>query len=139
MEPAAAASLAFSPSVLSANSMVVVPVFMLAVLVAALLLLRRLLEQDRGISSAEKYREVPFESSNPPKGVGKGRIGFQYLGYLIAFMSLEPAVVLIAFAAAAPGALVGRVLELYLIMIAAYAPLLAYGLREAKRVSAWGL
>jgi len=139
VEPAAAASLAFSPSVLSANSMVIVPAFMLAVLVGVLLLLRKLLEQKREISSAEKYREVPFESSNPPKGVGKGRIGFQYLGYLIAFMSLEPAVVLIAFAAAAPQYLAGRVLELYLIMIAVYAPLLVYGLREAKRVASWNL
>ncbi|MGC8556078.1 MAG: NADH-quinone oxidoreductase subunit A, partial [Conexivisphaera sp.] len=117
------ASTAFNPYVLSANSMVVIPMFMLALLVAVLALLRKLIEQPREISSAEKYREVPFESSNPPRGVGKGRIGFQYLGYLIAFMSLEPAVVLIAFAAAAPQYLVGRVLELYLILVAAYAPL----------------
>ncbi len=131
------ASLAFSPYVLSANSMVVVPMVILALLVGALLLLRKLLEQSREISSKEKYREVPFESSNPPRGVGKGRVGFQYLGYLIAFMSLEPAVVLIAFAAAAPEYLVGRVLELYLVLVAVYAPLLVYGLREAKRVSEW--
>ncbi|MGC9116257.1 MAG: NADH-quinone oxidoreductase subunit A [Conexivisphaera sp.] len=131
------ASTAFNPYVLSANSMVVVPMFMLALLVAVLALLRKLIEQPREISSAEKYREVPFESSNPPRGVGKGRIGFQYLGYLIAFMSLEPAVVLIAFAAAAPQYLVGRVLELYLILVAAYAPLMVYGLREARRVAAW--
>jgi NADH-quinone oxidoreductase subunit A len=135
----AMASLAFSPYVLSANSMIVVPVFMLAVLIGALVLLRKLLEQNREISSREKYREVPFESSNPPKGVGKGRLGFQYLGYLIAFMSLEPAVILIAFVAAAPEYLVGRVLELYLILVAVYAPLLVYGLREAKRVAQWYL
>jgi NADH-quinone oxidoreductase subunit A len=135
----AMASLAFSPYVLSANSMIVVPVFMLAVLIGALVLLRKLLEQNREISSREKYREVPFESSNPPKGVGKGRLGFQYLGYLIAFMSLEPAVVLIAFIAAAPEYLISRVLELYLILVAVYAPLLVYGLREAKRVAQWHL
>lgn len=133
------ASLAFSPYVLSANSMIVVPVFMLVVLIGALVLLRKLLEQNREISSREKYREVPFESSNPPKGVGKGRLGFQYLGYLIAFMSLEPAVVLIAFIAAAPEYLISRVLELYLILVAVYAPLLVYGLREAKRVAQWHL
>ncbi|PMP97693.1 MAG: NADH-quinone oxidoreductase subunit A [Nitrososphaera sp.] len=124
---------------LSANSMIVVPVFMLVVLIGALVLLRKLLEQNREISSREKYREVPFESSNPPKGVGKGRLGFQYLGYLIAFMSLEPAVVLIAFIAAAPEYLISRVLELYLILVAVYAPLLVYGLREAKRVAQWHL
>ncbi|MGC9076343.1 MAG: NADH-quinone oxidoreductase subunit A [Conexivisphaera sp.] len=135
----AMASLAFSPYVLSANSMIVVPVFMLVVLIGALVLLRKLLEQNREISSREKYREVPFESSNPPKGVGKGRLGFQYLGYLIAFMSLEPAVVLIAFIAAAPEYLISRVLELYLILVAVYAPLLVYGLREAKRVAQWHL
>lgn len=133
------ASLPFSPYVLSANSMVVVPVFVLAVLIGALVLLRKLLEQSADVSSKERYREVPFESSNPPKGVGKGRLGFQYLGYLIAFMSLEPAIVLIIFVAAAPGYLVGRVLELYLVLLAVYAPLLAFGLREAKRVAQWYL
>ena len=129
--------IAYNPYVLAANSLVIVPIVILAVLVATILLLRMLLRAPWRVDNVEPYKYVPFESSNPPRGVGRSRLSFQYLGYLIMFLSVEPAVVLLTFLTAASRYSSSDALLLYLILIAVFAPLLAYGAYVSKRVDEW--
>ncbi len=123
---------------MSANSFVIIPTVIFAVLVATMLLLRTLLRSDKRVDNVELYKYVPFESSNPPRGTGKSRLTFQYLGYLVMFLSVEPAVVLLTFLTVAPRSYSGDLLMLYLILVAVFAPTIAFGAYVAKRVHEWG-
>lgn len=130
-------SIAYSPLVLAANSFIIVPTIILAVLVGTILLLRMLLRPASYIESKEPYKYKLFESSNPPRGVGKSRLSYQYFGYLIMFLAVEPAVVLLTFLASAPSEYSRNLLLLYLVMVAVFAPLLAYGAYVSKRIEEW--
>ncbi|MDP8002667.1 MAG: NADH-quinone oxidoreductase subunit A [Caldisphaera sp.] len=130
-------SIAYNPLVLAANAMIIVPILVLLLLVAVIYLLKWLLKASYEIEKTEPYKKVPFESSNPPKGVGKGRMTFQYFGYLIMFLAMEPAVVLLTFIAVSPKELISKTILLYLVLILVFAPLLAYAAYEAKRVKNW--
>jgi len=132
-------SIAYSPLVLAANSFIIVPMIILALLVGVIVLLRVALRARTDIERHEPYKYLPFESSNPPRGVGKSRITFQYFGYLIMFLAVEPMVVLLTFLTAASRSYSGDLLLLYLILVAVLAPLLAYGAYVSKRVSEWGV
>ncbi|MGC9209842.1 MAG: NADH-quinone oxidoreductase subunit A [Acidilobus sp.] len=132
-------SIAYSPLVLAANSFIIVPMIILAVLVGTILLIRIALRASERIDRVEPYKYLPFESSNPPRGVGKSRLTFQYFGYLIMFLALEPAVVLLTFVAAASRGYTGDLLTLYLILVAVFAPLIAYGAYVSKKVNQWGV
>lgn len=130
-------SIAYSPLVLAANSLIIVPAAILALLVGTILLLRIVIRSSRHVESKEPYKYKLFESSNPPRGVGKSRLSFQYFGYLIMFLAVEPAVVLLTFLSSAPSSYDHYLLILYLVMIAVFAPLLAYGARVSKRINEW--
>ncbi|WP_427970791.1 NADH-quinone oxidoreductase subunit A [Acidilobus sp.] len=130
-------SIAYSPLVLAANSFIIVPTIILAVLVGTILLLRMLLRPAGYIESKEPYKYKLFESSNPPRGVGKSRLSYQYFGYLIMFLAVEPAVVLLTFLASAPSEYSRDLLLLYLVMVAVFAPLLAYGAYVSRRIGEW--
>lgn len=132
-------SIAYSTIVLAANSFVIVPTVILALLVGTILLLRIALKARSQVERLEPYKYLPFESSNPPRGVGKSRLSFQYFGYLIMFLAVEPAVVLLTFLATASRGYSGDLLLLYLILVAVFAPLIAYGAYVSKRVSNWGV
>jgi NADH-quinone oxidoreductase subunit A len=123
--------------VLAANSFIIVPTIILAVLVGTILLLRMLLRPAGYIESKEPYKYKLFESSNPPRGVGKSRLSYQYFGYLIMFLAVEPAVVLLTFLASAPSEYSRDLLLLYLVMVAVFAPLLAYGAYVSRRIGEW--
>ncbi|ADL18790.1 NADH-quinone oxidoreductase subunit A [Acidilobus saccharovorans 345-15] len=122
---------------LAANSFIIVPTIILAVLVGTILLLRMLLRPAGYIESKEPYKYRLFESSNPPRGVGKSRLSYQYFGYLIMFLAVEPAVVLLTFLASAPSEYSRDLLLLYLVMVAVFAPLLAYGAYVSRRIEEW--
>ncbi|MGC9112016.1 MAG: NADH-quinone oxidoreductase subunit A [Acidilobus sp.] len=122
---------------LAANSFIIVPTIILAVLVGTILLLRMLLRPAGYIESKEPYKYKLFESSNPPRGVGKSRLSYQYFGYLIMFLAVEPAVVLLTFLASAPSEYSRDLLLLYLVMVAVFAPLLAYGAYVSRRIGEW--
>lgn len=130
-------SIAYSPLVLAANSFIIVPAIILAVLVGTILLLKMILRPQEYIERREPYKYVPFESSNPPRGVGKARVSYQYLGYLIMFLAVEPAIVLLTFLASAPQQYSHDMLLLYLVLVGVFAPLLAYGAWASKRINEW--
>lgn len=130
-------SIAYNPFVITANSMIVVPIVVFLLLVAVIYLLKWLLKADPSIEKTEPYKKLPFESANPPKGVGKGKVSFQYFGYLVMFLAMEPAVVLLTFITVVPKTLISHALLLYIILVLVFSPLLAYAAHESKKIRDW--
>lgn len=118
---------------------IALPMTLLIVLLAAIYGLRALLRPAEGESRAEPWKEARFESGNPEKGEARARVSMQYLGYLIIFLAVEPALILLALALAAPKELVGRLGLLYAAMVLVYAPFMVYAVKEAGRVEEWVL
>ncbi len=127
------------PLVKSALTLMILPLILTLVLAGVIYFLRILTLQSREIEEAEKYKYERFEAGNPPKGEARKKVSMQYLGYLIIFLAVEPAVILVALALAAPRSMIDSLLYLYAVFIAVYTPLLVYALREARRVEAWTL
>jgi len=117
--------------------LIVVPAIVAAATIAAILFLRLITSGRPDVESLERFKYERYEAGNPPKGDPRKKITMQYLGFLILFLGVEPAVILLAIAIAAPRELLPRVAALYAFLIIVYAPLLYYGLREARRIEAW--
>ncbi|WP_460123315.1 NADH-quinone oxidoreductase subunit A [Stetteria hydrogenophila] len=128
-----------SPMVRALAAFVAVPLALLLLLLATVYVLRVILSPSREVAGLEPRREARYEAGNPEKGEARTRVSMQYLGYLIIFLAVEPAVILLALALAAPRGLVGRLGLLYTAIVLVYAPFLAYALREARRVERWTL
>ena len=129
------------PLVKEVSALFVVPFIILIILIGAVWLLKLILTPRPEVIEVERLRYERYEAGNPPRRrePAKTRLPMQYLGYLIIFLAVEPAVVLFALTLAAPKALSGALGKLYLIFIAVYAPLLYYAIREAKDVRKWFL
>ncbi len=125
------------PIAKAAAGFVVLPLVLLILLAGVVVLLRYILRESPEIEAQQPYKYARYEAGNPEKGEARARVSMQYLGYLIIFLALEPAVVLVALTMAAPGSLVKRLAELYIVMLAVYIPLLTYAVREARRIGNW--
>lgn len=121
-------------------SLVILPLVLIVLLAAVVVLIDWLTRARRDVVVQEKYRYERYEAGNPPpKSDARGKVSMQYLGYLIVFLAVEPALVVLAILLAAPRTLLGDIIKLYAVLIAVYAPLLAYALRWARRVQSWML
>ncbi len=127
------------PVVKALTSLVILPILLTAVLVIVVYFLRAITRASPQVEAEEPYKYERYEAGNPPKGEARGKVSMQYLGYLIVFLAVEPAVVVFALLLAAPQALAGSVLKLFAVLVAVYAPLLAYSISEAKRTESWML
>ncbi|MEM0377643.1 MAG: NADH-quinone oxidoreductase subunit A [Thermofilum sp.] len=54
------------------------------------LLLARILERGPG----GRFKRARYEAGNPPSGEAKARLPFQYYGYVLLYLSVEPLMVL---------------------------------------------
>ncbi len=127
------------PLVRVVAGLVVVPALVAAVTVAAILFLRLITSGRPDVEALEGFKYERYEAGNPPKGEPRRKVTMQYLGFLILFLAVEPAVILLAIALAAPRELLLRLAALYAFLIIVYAPLLYYGLKEARRIESWVL
>jgi len=124
----------------AATSLVILPVILVVLLAVVVLFIDRITRARPDIVAQEKYRYERYEAGNPPpKSEARGKVSMQYLGYLIVFLAVEPAVVIFAILLAAPKLVMGKLLWLYAALVAVYAPLLVYALRESRRVESWML
>jgi NADH-quinone oxidoreductase subunit A len=73
------------------------------------------------------------------KGEARRILSMQYFGYLVLFLALEPALILVALTLLAPSDRLLNLLAIYLILILLFTPLLVYGVRESRRVELWTL
>lgn len=124
----------------AATSLVILPVILVVLLAVVVLFIDRITRARPDIVAQEKYRYERYEAGNPPpKSEARGKVSMQYLGYLIVFLAVEPAIVIFAILLAAPEIVLGKLLWLYAALVAVYAPLLVYALRESRRVESWML
>jgi len=124
----------------ASTALVILPLILILTMALVVLILDLLTRARPDIAAREKYKYERYDAGNPPKkGDARGKISMQYLGYLIVFLAVEPAIILFAILLAAPAATLKTVLLLFAVMVAVYAPLLAYAISEAKRVESWML
>ncbi|MCE4599914.1 MAG: NADH-quinone oxidoreductase subunit A [Desulfurococcales archaeon] len=125
------------PFVRSTLSLVIIPLLLVLMLLMAIMFLRIVTATSRDVASLEKYKELRYEAGNPMKGEAKSKVSMQYFGFLVIFLAVEPAIILLAIALTVPQALTGKLLYLYGVFIAVYTPLLLYAVKEARRIEAW--
>ncbi|NOZ89431.1 MAG: hypothetical protein GXO15_05850 [Crenarchaeota archaeon] len=83
-------------------------------------------------------KEARFEAGNPPRGPGRFPALYQYLGYVLMFIALDPVFMLLFVLPSGTG----RWMEALLLSLASVAvllPPLAYALRYARRPEYWRL
>jgi NADH-quinone oxidoreductase subunit A len=128
------------PTLTLLASLVLIPTLVFALTMGLVLALRVLLSPARSLEGRERLKYERYEAGNLPRpGEARGKVSMQYLGYLIMFLAVEPAVILLAVALAAPEGLTAPLAALYLFLIAVYAPLLYYGVKASSRVEEWFL
>ena len=125
--------------VMSTLTLIILPIILVLLLAGVIYFLRIVTMQPRDIEEKEKYKYMRFEAGNPMKGEARRKVSMQYLGYLIIFLAVEPAIILLALVLAAPRELIKNLIYLYGVFIAVYAPLLVYAVRESRRVESWTL
>jgi NADH-quinone oxidoreductase subunit A len=124
----------------SATSLIVIPVILIVLLVAVVLFLEEITRARKSIEANEPWKYWRYDAANPSKDPDvRQQVSMQYLGYLVIFLAVEPAVILLAILASAPANLLGGLLKIYGLFLAVYAPLLAYAINEARKVEAWML
>jgi len=124
----------------AATSLVILPIILILVLAAVVVLIELITRASLGIAREEKYKYERYEAGNPPpRSEARGKISMQYLGYLIIFLAVEPAVILLSLLLTASNKYLGDLLWIYGLLLAVYLPLMAYAIREAKRVESWML
>lgn len=121
----------------ASTALVVLPMILFIVLLATVYALYVLLKPSREVTAAEARKEARFESGNPEKGEAKAKVSMQYLGYLIIFLAVEPALILLAIALAAPRELIGRLGLFYAVVLLVYTPFIVYAVKEASRIEKW--
>jgi NADH-quinone oxidoreductase subunit A len=124
----------------ASTSLVILPVILIAVMGLVVILLIEITRARPDIEEQEKFKYERYDAANPTKyKEARGKVSMQYLGYLIMFLAVEPAVVLLAILITAPQNLLKHVLEIYGVFLVVYAPLLYYALKESKRIESWML
>ena len=82
-------------------------------------------------------KNARYEAGNPPKGTGRGRLGFQYFGYLVLFASIEPVIIILLALAPAISVSYRKTLIDTTIIMAILLPILAYGIKIASNPRLW--
>lgn len=80
------------------------------------------------------YKRKRYEAGNPPTGEAKKRIPYQYYGYIIIYLAVEPIFVILYLL---PYIETLQAISLSLIILGIYAPALAYALIMADRLEKW--
>ena len=126
------------PMVTLITALAVIPFLVFALTVAMVLMLRVLLSPSRAVDESERLKYERYEAGNLPRPrEAKGKVSMQYLGYLILFLAVEPAVILLAVALVGAKEFTAQLAALYLFLIAVYTPLIYYGVKVSGRVEEW--
>ncbi|MGC9108413.1 MAG: NADH-quinone oxidoreductase subunit A [Infirmifilum sp.] len=106
-------------------------VVILGILAGLLVILLALL-LERG--PARPFKRLRYEAGNPPKGEAKKRIPFQYYGYLILYLGIEPLIILLYLL---PFSNLQQGLIIVGAMLLAVIPDVWWGLKLADEISLW--
>ena len=108
------------------------PLFLIAFLLFAIGLLYLIIKPTRGDIKNNRY-----EAGNLPKGEARGKMGFQYFGYIALFASIEPIIIIIFLVSPVAKSYYNQLLTLMLFTLAIIFPILVYGLRQAGKPDYW--
>jgi len=122
------------PLIKSTIGLIVLPVILILVMIGVVLFLERLTRAAQEIVAQERWKYWRYDAGNPSrdKDVRK-RLSMQYLGFLIIFLAVEPAMIILIIVSVARGALLGTVLALFGLFLALYIPLTFYAVHESER------
>jgi NADH-quinone oxidoreductase subunit A len=120
-------------------SIVVIPLAVFILTLGLVMLLAFITQSRPDVEVLERFKFLRYESGNPMKGEARRVLSMQYFGYLILFLALEPAVILLALTLLAPPEGLANLLVIYMVLILVFTPLLVYGVRESRRVDLWAL
>lgn len=84
-----------------------------------------------------KFKRKRYEAGNPPSGEAKTQLPYQYYGYLLLYLTVEP---LLAFLYLYPGVPREQALPSFLVLLSAFlflAPLVAWGVKAADELERW--
>lgn len=118
-------------------SVVVIPLAVILLTLGLIAFLTLITQGRRDVEQLESFKFMRYESGNPMKGEARRSLSMQYFGYLVLFLALEPALILVALTLLASPDNIPRLLLTYLILIIVFTPLLVYGVRESRRVEGW--
>ncbi|MEB3757973.1 MAG: hypothetical protein GSR76_03880 [Desulfurococcales archaeon] len=123
------------PTVAAITGLLVLPAVLIIVLWLVVILIKKIVREHPLVEKTEPFKYLRYEASNPPSGEAKTRVAMQYLGYLIAFLALEPIVVLSFIIFNTTKLLLA--LEFYTVFLVVYIPFLAYAVYESRKVREW--
>jgi NADH-quinone oxidoreductase subunit A len=83
------------------------------------------------------FKRKRYEAGNPPKGEAKTRLPFQYYGYLLLYLSLEPLVAFLFLYSYMPLETLTRSAIVLIIILVMFLPVLAWGLKSAEEIHRW--
>ena len=129
----------YSDAVKTLASILVVPSLVLILTLGLVWLLKVLTEGRPDVELLERFKLARYESGNPAKGEARRVLSMQYFGYLILFLALEPALILVALALLTSPGNLWSLIVIYLFLLLVFTPLIAYGVRESRRVESWNL
>jgi len=118
-------------------SIVVVPLAVFILTVGLVIILVIITQGRPDVEALERFKFLRYESGNPMKGEAKRVLSMQYFGYLVLFLALEPALILVALTLLAPPERLVNLLIIYLLLVLVFTPLLVYGIRESRRIESW--
>ena len=107
----------------------VIPGLIVALLALVVYITRLLIKPGAG-----EYRVKRYEAGNPPKGEARVPVGFQYFGFLIMFLALEPTLIIMYTVLVKPS--LNSILT-YIFMLVLLAPALAYAYIVSNRTREW--
>ena len=124
----------------STTSLVVLPVILIIVMIAVVLFLERITRAAEEVNEKEPWKYWRYDAANPSKDRDvRKKVSMQYLGYLIIFLAVEPAAILLALLSTASRETLPSLLKLFGVFVAAYTPLLIYAVNESRKVDSWKL
>lgn len=129
----------WDPTVKMIVGLAIIPLAVIVFTLALVYFLAAITRGRRDIEESEPFKGLRYESGNPMWGEARRKVSMQYFGYLVMFLALEPAVIILALALAASEALAANLIYLYLLLLGVYAPFLVYGIRESRRAESWML
>lgn len=84
------------------------------------------------------YKRLRFEAGNPPRGAARMPTIYQYFGYVLIFVALDP-IFMLLFVLPAAGSQWHKIILLSMVSVAAILPPVVYAAKYARRREYWSL
>jgi len=118
------------------TALVLMPFVLVIVLWIVVLFIKRIVSEHPIVEKNQPLKYERYEASNPPSGKARTQVSMQYFGYLVAFLALEPIVVLSFIVLNSPTR-IHLSLQYLAAFLGIYLPLLGFAVHESRKVEEW--